>query len=129
MNIKIWFLVLLAGAFFCAGCANVAQMQQDEMARARALVSQSGQALTAEQAEVMTLVLYSQMEQERVQRQIAAAQMIHEGFQNAGDAISQSTRYNAYPQYVPVAQPTLQGPQIPQTVIQPVFIPQTRVGY
>jgi hypothetical protein len=107
-NTKIWFLLLSAGALFCAGCANVEQTQLAEMQQARTLVSQSGQALTAQQAEAMTLVLYNQMEQARVQRQIAAAQMISQGFSNAGEQISRSQ--TPIPQFAPL-------PPLPQQQI------------
>jgi uncharacterized lipoprotein YajG len=94
MNMKIWFLVLSTAALFFAGCA--AQMQQNEMARARALAN-GDEALAAQ--------YYMQME---AGRQAAILQMM----QNANNHV-----------YVPQNIPPVNVPQLQQPPVVQVYQP------
>jgi hypothetical protein len=88
-NTKIWFLLLAAGALFCAGCASTMQTQQANFDRARAFVeSRYGDSLDSHQKAVLALEMSREMSQEDFARRQAIALMIS----RAGEGFSEGMR-------------------------------------
>jgi hypothetical protein len=112
-NTKIWLLLVATAALFFAGCA--AQIQQNEMARARALANGD---------ERLAALYYMQMEQNRVN----AIMQMSRGLQHSADIIAASTRYQPQVVVLP-ATPALPSMQIPPPPVPVPPIPQTTIPY
>jgi hypothetical protein len=109
-NTKIWFLVL-AAVVLLFGCESPQVTRQNSLAQAVQMVeAQFGDQLTPEQKAHMAWQIYRQMESDRTARQIAAGQIISQGFNNAGNIIANSAPQPNYitpvtiPAYTPVPQ-------------------------
>jgi hypothetical protein len=127
-NTKICLLLLAAGVLCCAGCESTQQARQNEMTQAQQMVnSLSGsQHLTPAQRAYLTAMTYNRMEQNRIVRETAQAQIVASGFQNAGAIIAQG--YQAptvvYPLYNPLYSPVFNPVPIPTQPIPVV----SRIG-
>jgi hypothetical protein len=118
-NTKIWFLLL--AALVLLGCESPQVVRQNEMAQARALVrAQYGGQLSPHQEAYLTAMLYDRMEADRTRDAAVSAQIIANGFQNAGNTIAEGSRYQ--PNYLT---PTVQMPAM--QIAQPVPIQNPQI--
>jgi hypothetical protein len=90
-NTKICFLLLAAGALCCAGCETTQQARFNDMVQARQLASALNY-LSPQQRDAAAIEIYSSMQAQQAEDNRVRAQILAEGFQNAGRIISESSR-------------------------------------
>jgi hypothetical protein len=113
INTKIWFLLLAVTLMALCGCETAQVTRQNELAQSvRMVEAQYGASLTPEQKAHLAWMAYQQMEANRVANDAVRAQIIANGFQNAGQIIAEGSR-----------QPTTVYVQQPAPVVQPLQIP------
>jgi len=105
INMKIWFLILVAVVL--SGCESPQVARQSEMAEARQMVrAQFGGQLTPQQEAYLSMQVFQQLEAQRQARAIAAGQIIARGFSDAGDTMERTSArlYQQQPFYSQPAQ-------------------------
>jgi len=113
----------LAALLGCAGCESPQVTRQNEMAEAARMVdAQFGGKLTPEQKAYLTMQVYQRMEQDRQARQIAAGQIIANGFNQAGAQIAAGAN-SAPTVYVQQPAPVVPAMQIPPPAPPAPWVP------
>jgi hypothetical protein len=116
--------LLFGAALLCAAltsCESTEQMQQKQMAAAHNRAAQLGANLSPEGRAMLTAALYQQQVSERAADDRIRAQIIANGFNNAGQIIANSQQQYVQP-FVP--QHSLLGTSAQPLVVTPAAQPQ-----
>ena len=112
---------LIAAALIVAAftsCESTQQIQQKQMASAHNTAAQLGANLSPEARAMLTAALYQQQVSERAADDRLRAQIIANGFNNAGQIIANSTQQQYVQPFVP--QHSLLGTSAQPLVVRPV---------
>jgi hypothetical protein len=121
-NTKIYFLLLAAGALCCAGCESTHQARFNDLLQARQLASALN-GLSPGERDQAAVQIYSAMQTEQAEDARVRAQILSEGFQNAGRIMAESSRptYNyIQPVQLPAVQPLVIPPPRTAPPINPI---------